>query len=60
MGAYEEFRQRMEAAETREELVEAYREACEASSAGKGLLPFELLELSNLYVETCGDNGWIL
>ena len=60
MNLYEEFRQRMEAAETREELVEVYREACEASNAGKGLLPFELLELSNLYVETCGDNGWNL
>lgn len=60
MGLYEEFRQRMEAAETREELVEAYREACEAMNTGKGLLTFELRELSYLYVDLCGDNGWNL
>ena len=60
MNQYEEFRQRMEAAETREDLVEVYREACVASSTGKGLLPFELLELSDLYVDICGDNGWNL
>lgn len=60
MDLYEECRQRMEAAETRAELVEAYREACEGRSTGKYLMPFELLELSNLYVDICGDKGWNL
>ena len=60
MNLYEEYRQRMEAASTRAELAEVYREACEACYNGADLQPFELEELSNLYVDRCGDNGWNL
>ena len=60
MNLYEEFRQRMKAAETRQELAEAYREAIEAHHTGKDLLAYEMEELTSVYVDLCGENGWNL
>ena len=60
MGVYEEYRQRMMAAETRAELAEVYREAIEVHHGGVDLLAFELEELTSVYVDQCGENGWSL
>ena len=60
MNLYEQYRQRMEAAATRAELSEAYREAIEAHSCGEDLDNIELDELCDLYIDLCGENGWNL